>query len=81
MHSIPASSSRQPPATPQHSEHALLASLTVSSSSSSRLCSADMTSTMRLRPAYHVVRPPFGFMVASVNDRVIRDSALITYAL
>jgi hypothetical protein len=52
-------------ATDQHSEHALDAALTVSSSSSPRECSAVRTSTSRLSPAVHEATPPVGFVVVS----------------
>lgn len=55
----------QLPETDQHSEHALDAALTVSSSSSPRECSAVRTSTSRLSPAVHEAIPPVGFVVVS----------------
>jgi len=64
-HSLHSSRPRQLPATIQHSEHALDAEFTVSSSSSPRACSAVRISTNRLSPALHVFIPPMGFVVVS----------------
>lgn len=56
---------RQLLATLQHSEHALDAEFTVSSSSSPCACRAVRISTNRLNPALHVFIPSAGFVVVS----------------